>query len=563
MQTSNPNRISSSPTRNRVQNPNLPNSPIGRKKIFDDHPDFGKTSPSTSDLSHESNATRQLVARLIDFVRINIVWSLKGAKRAIIFAGCLAAVYTQLTTSPATVGYIRSIGANEFHIGILGALPTLMLFMQFVAAVAVNHLMYRRRLWFWAALTHRLLLLPTAVGPWLIPGLSNEFWVWTLLIATALNQGLLHFSSPLWLSWMGDYLPHQGLSTYWGKRQLWTQVAAAASLGAAAFLVLESGLSIKLGYAVMICAGTLCGVIDLLLFGRIAEPPVQRVPSPRLKDILSEPFRHREFRRYISFMCFWNFAAMTGAPFIVLYLLAEVGMDLYHVLLLSTISWAGGAMLSRTLGRWADSHGSQPVLVMCVALKSSLMLALLLVPRSPTIAFWVLAPIFMLDAVLNAGILIANNGFMIKNSPTENRTMYIAATQAVAGIVGGITSILAGWLLHALAGRHWQVAGWEFGHFQVMFLSSIALRWVALGMMRYVHEPNARHTWDVVQELVRDVLDRLDIPSPQFQMEEATDESVVFEHDPLSSSSQTRIPAPKHARHSRDGRGRNKARVAR
>jgi hypothetical protein len=64
-------------------------------------------------------------------------------------------------------------------------------------------------------------------------------------------------------------------------------------------------------------------------------------------------------------MCFWNFAAMAGAPFISLYLLSNVGMSLFHVMLLWTISWVGGAMLSRTLGKWADSHGSQPVLVMC------------------------------------------------------------------------------------------------------------------------------------------------------------------------------------------------------
>ncbi|RLS80158.1 MAG: MFS transporter, partial [Planctomycetota bacterium] len=101
------------------------------------------------------------------------MWSMNGAKRAIIVAGCLAAAYTQLTTSPATIAYIRSLGANELHIGILGALPTLMLFMQFVSAVIVNHLQYRRRLWFWAALTHRLMLLPTAIGPWLIPGMSH------------------------------------------------------------------------------------------------------------------------------------------------------------------------------------------------------------------------------------------------------------------------------------------------------------------------------------------------------------------------------------------------------
>ena len=61
-----------------------------------------------------------------------------------------------------------------------------------------------------------------------------------------------------------------------------------------------------------------------------------------------------------------------------------------------------------------------------------------------------------------------------------------------------------------LAGHHWTIAGVTFGHFQVMFLTSIALRWVALGLTRYVQEPEARHTWDVVQELVSEMLDRLD-----------------------------------------------------
>lgn len=437
------------------------------------------------------------------------MWSLKSAKRAIIAGGCLAAAYTQLTTSPATIQYIRSIGANEFHIGILGAMPTLMLFMQFVSAVVVNHLAARRKVWFWAAMVHRLMLLPTAVGPWLCPGYSDEFWVWTLLITTALNQGLLHFSSPLWLSWMGDYLPHHGLSTFWGKRQLWMQVTAAASLLGAALLVLRSGLPIEISYAVMIVVGTVCGVVDLLLFQKVHEPPVRQFPSPNLVAVFAEPFRNLEFRRYIGFMCFWNFAAMAGAPFISLYLLSEVGMDLFQVLLLWTISWVGGAMLSRTLGRWADLHGSQPVLVMCVALKSSNMLALLAIPQSPTAAFWILAPVFMLDAALNAGILIANNGFMIKNSPTENRTMYIAATQAVAGIVGGVTSILAGLLLRALSGLTWDVAGYVIGQFQVMFLLSIALRWTAWYLTRYVSEPEARHTWDVVLELRRDTVSRM------------------------------------------------------
>lgn len=474
------------------------------------------------------------------------MWSLNSAKRAIIIAGCLAAAYTQLTTSPATIRYARSIGANELHIGILGAFPTLMLFMQFVSGVVVNHLQYRRRLWFWSAMTHRLLLLPTALGPWLFPGFSAEFWVATLLITTALNQALLHFSSPLWLSWMGDYLPHEGLSHYWGSRQFWMQTTAAASLGVAAFLVLQSGLNIEAGYAVLTCLGTLCGVADLLLFYKIPEPPVVRVPSPQLRQVLAAPFRNKNFRRYIRFMCYWNFAAMAGAPFISMYLLEDVDMDLFRVLLLWTISWVGGAMFSRTLGRWADRYGTRPVLVICVASKSANMLALLLTPHDPDIAFWVLAPFFMLDAAQNAGILIANNGFMIKHSPSENRTMYIAATQALAGIVGGVTSIAAGWIMSRLAGHTWQVGQWSIGHFQVMFASSILLRWFALLLVRSVREPNAHPTMTLVVDVVESFTWRGMYLSAGFlgTVSEPADDSPSATDTPDSND----VPKPKFAR---------------
>ncbi len=430
------------------------------------------------------------------------MWSLPQAQRAIVFAGCLAAAYTQLTTSPATIEYARRLGANELHIGILGALPTLMLFCQFLAAIAVNHLQYRRRLWFWTAMAHRLMLLPVALGPWLFPETSGPTWIWLLLGLTAVNQALLHFSSPLWLSWMGDYLPHTGLSSYWGARQYWMQWTSAVSLFAAATVLYELHLDIRTAFTAFTLLATVLGAADLLLFVKVPEPPVTRVPQPRLRDVLSEPFRNREFKRFIKFTCFWHFAAMAGAPFISLYLLEEVGMTLYQVLLLWTFSWIGGAMFSHRLGRWSDRFGARPVLVLCVAFKSVNMIALLLIPPTPVLAFWTLAPIFMLDQVLNAGILIANNGFMIKHSPSQNRTMYIAASTALAGIVGGVTSIAAGGLMTMMAGQRWELLGRSWGHFHMMFAGSIVLRWVAAGWVRKIREPNALPVKYVMGEIL-------------------------------------------------------------
>src|SRR5262245_33462476 len=108
----------------------------------------------------------------------NRMFSLSGAKRAIVIGGGLAMAYTQLTTSPATTEYARGFGADSLHIGIIGALPTGLFFMQLVSAILVSHLRERRWLWFSVSLIQRFSLLPIALGPWLSPHLSSTAWIW-------------------------------------------------------------------------------------------------------------------------------------------------------------------------------------------------------------------------------------------------------------------------------------------------------------------------------------------------------------------------------------------------
>lgn len=429
------------------------------------------------------------------------MWSERTAQRAIIVAGCLGMIYLQLTTSPATVQFARSLGANGLHIGILGALPTAMLFMQFVAAVIVNRLRFRRRLWLTVGIAHRLIMLPAALGPTLWPDMPAGFWIWTLVALTAINYAMSDFCHPLWMSWMGDYLPKHGLSRFWGQRHLWMHWTAAAVLGCAAVYLAEHPGGIRPAFATLGIVAAVCGVLDLLLFLKVDEPPVQPAASPHLRDILIAPFQKREFRAFIGFTCFWHFAAMTGAPFIGLFLLEYVGMDLFHVMLLWACSWIGGAVTAGRMGFIADRFGHRPLLVLSIAFKSVLMLALLLVPPNPTLAFWLLIPVFMLDALLNAGIAIANHGFLLSYSPSGNRAMYIAAGTALAGMVGGATSVISGFVLRSLAGWDFSFLAVGVSHFHILFAVSVVLRLASAVLVLRVEEPEAALTRDVVSHL--------------------------------------------------------------
>ncbi len=424
------------------------------------------------------------------------MWPLPTAKRAIVVAGCLAMAYTQLTMSPAMIEFARSHGGTGLHIGILGALPTATLFMQFVAAVLVNHLRFRRRIWFVVSVVQRLAYLPLALGPWLYPELPNVYWVWGVIAVTAANHSMLHFCSPLWLSWMGDYLPREGLSHFWGLRHVFMQWTAALSLLAAAALLFGSGWGIDVVFATLIAVGAAAGVADILFFLKVEEPPVTPLPQPTLRRVFSAPFQNRYFRSFIAYACFWNFAAMISSPFISLYLLDYLQVSLSSVLMLWAVSWAGGAFLSRQVGRLAEEFGNRPLLILCTALKPINMLALLVVPFCMELLYWVLVPVFIIDALLNAGIAVASNGFLLKNSPQENRTMFIAAGTALAGIVGGVTAILAGAWLTLFREPIGMWLGVPIVGYHVLFAFSLIMRFAAIRLARAVHEPqssSARH----------------------------------------------------------------------
>ena len=47
--------------------------------------------------------------------------------------------YTQVTTSPLLIEFARQLGATGLHVGLLGAAPTGLFFIQFLAAVVTRN----------------------------------------------------------------------------------------------------------------------------------------------------------------------------------------------------------------------------------------------------------------------------------------------------------------------------------------------------------------------------------------------------------------------------------------
>ena len=185
-----------------------------------------------------------------------------------------------------------------------------------------------------------------------------------------------------------------------------------------------------------------------------------------------------------------------------IYIKEYLGIPGNELLIMWSIFLASGAVCARQIGRWTERFGQRPVLILSVSLKSINVIAFLLLPAgNPRLAFWVLLPVFCIDSILNIGYVISTNGFMIKNSPRENRAMYIAAGNGFAGIVGGITAVAAGIFLDQLANWRGVIWGRTLVNFHLVFAISLLLRLIAIYVAWNVHEPASHKTRHMLAEL--------------------------------------------------------------
>ncbi len=445
--------------------------------------------------------------------RSQSLWTpdIRRLARRITFAGCLAMIYMEFTGSTPIIEYSRRLGMTDFEFGILGALAPAMLPFQFVAGLLLQRIRSRKRIWIPLVASCRLFPVPIALLPWVFPEAGNRIWIWGMLGLIAVGEMLANLGVPMWFSWMGDIIPKGIMSEFWARRRRWLVIsqALATLLVAGAFVVFRR-MDARLTYLVLATVGAAAGVWDILLFLKVPEPPMERRPRMDARLAL-EPFRDPDFRRFIFFGAYWSFAATFSFVFFRLYMLETLHLTADTVNLLYCCHALGGALLTEHFGILGDRVGNRPVIILCSTLKSLVVIAMLL--ARPGLALLILVPSFLLDNMLNTGMFVSQNTYLLRQSPKENRPLYIAASMATAGLCGSAGSFVSGQWLEMVGGRTWTFFGTEWNRFHVVFAISAILRMLAVFAAVRIREPRSRPAEEVLTEIVGPAIyRRLSIP---------------------------------------------------
>ncbi len=422
--------------------------------------------------------------------------------RRIIVGGCLAMVYITGVNSPVTTEYFRAIGADEWHFGLIGGIPFVLLAMQFIGAAMVNRVACRRRTFFFCLVACRLAYLPIAFLPWDRLGLSTDKRMMVVSGLLGLSALLHNYAVPFWFSWMADLIPRPILNRFWGRRQ-W----AMHTTWAVSFIVLtvylyfsrQSPITI---FRTLVAVAVVAGMVDIMLFIPVREPPNLTDFSLSFWRALWEPWHDASYRSFVRFSCAWSFATMFAAAFMQLYVLKVIGLAPWKTALIWCLQGIGTGMVSSGWGRIADRHGHRPIFNLCIMLK--FLIVIVFIALTPQNVSWLLPITLFLDGMLNAGTMVASNGYMLSHSPQRNRSMFIANITGLAGLAGGTGAILSGALLKRIGAEPWSWGGRNWNAYQIVFALSLVMRVLCIPLVRRIREDRAARPIHVLNDLIGD-----------------------------------------------------------
>ena len=390
----------------------------------------------------------------------------KGLKN-MTWQGVMAFAADGMASGGFLAAFALILGASNFHIGIMTAIPFIVQPLQIAVVVLIERIRMRKIVAVAAYFIAYATWIPIAFIPFLID-VPNAGAVTLLLLFIAVRGAATAFVTTSWNGWLRDIIPTDIMGDFFAKRlRLATIAAAISAMLAALYIDWWKGFAPEsdeiFGYSYAILFGSIIlGFGAVQFMARMPEPQMPRLEGSRrsVLSTLGAPFRDKNFRGLISFMFMWNFAAFLAVPFFAVYMLVRLEMPLSLVVALGVLSQVANVLFLRVWGTFVDRYGSKVIL----SLSSSLYFLVILgwtfttLPDRYTLTVPLLVILHILIGVASAGINIASTTMRMKMSPPAESTAYLTGVSLASSIGAGISPLIGGAFVDYFSVRHLQVA---------------------------------------------------------------------------------------------------------
>ncbi len=451
-------------------------------------------STQTSDLSPISSASLQAQPatsrRRAIFAPPQIIAALKIS----VYEAFPAQVFVTLTGGVFMPAFALALGANNFYIGALAAIPFFANLFQLAGAYFVENYSGRKKLCVLASSLPRVLWAPAIILVLLLLAQDQVMIRGLLLALLILVHTLLAISGVAWLSWMTDVVPENIRGRYFGLRNSLVSIATVLTTFAGGwFLDVQHGSRTAFGILFVIAsiAGAACTVL------LVKQPEPRKILAPPHKNFFRlylEPFRLPNFRRLLRFSVIWQFAFYFASPFFVVYTLTEVGAGYVLVATYTVIGALFELLGMRVWGHISDRTGNKPVITIAAVIFTALPLVWLLTFKSAFSYYFMIPLLHAAGGFFWAGYNLCSTNLMFRLAARERNSIYFGGWAACNGLAACAGSLLGGALGGWAALHHIDLFIFSLTGLKIVFVLTGALRLAALLFLRPIKETPAMRT---------------------------------------------------------------------
>ncbi|MEW6411298.1 MAG: MFS transporter [Candidatus Zixiibacteriota bacterium] len=417
-----------------------------------------------------------------------------------------AQVFISLTGGAFLTGLALFLGASDFEIGLVTALPFIAQIAQLLSPWLMPFLGGRKGITVLGLTIGRLVWLP------LIPALFFPgAWRLYLLFAVLLVSSIATMAAtPSWFSWMADIVPRRIRGRFFGTRSAVIAISTLiATVGGSValdlFVVRDKDAS---GYGLLLALALMTGFWALRVMKRLPDSSKPIEPSRYDLQEMLRPLSDKKFRSLLKVFFSWNLSIGLSAGFFAPHMLLNLKMSFFQIGLYSAAATIVAIATNRPWGKVIDRFGPRAVLTACAAGISMIPL-IWLFPRADYL--WVLIPEAIYSGLCWTGFNLAAFTIPLDKSPREKRPAYLAMFAVVTGIAFFIGSVLAGFIADVYAEMAIVVGAQVLVNYHILFVVSAIMRMLTAAMLASLRGPAEVRLPVMIQLMGYAVLKRMSI----------------------------------------------------
>jgi MFS family permease len=402
-------------------------------------------------------------------------------------------------------GFIRALGVSDFMYGIIMAMPVVGNVVQVFASYYLEASGKRKSLFVVSGFFHRLIWIPIAIIPLVVPISHNSIRIWSISILIAMFSMGNAVSAVSFWSWMGGLVPSEIKGRFFSKRTMICTISSTIA-GLIIGKLLGSNPDFE-RFAIIIIMVVLFGVSDIFCFIWVKDPPmnISKEKTPFFK-LFFEPFKNRNYMKFILFIVIWNFGVNFTGPFFNVYMLEYLNMSFFMMAIFAQLAGSVATIFFiRSLGSLVDKYGNKPILSICCTVAVFLpLLWLLATPQN----YYIVIVISFISGICWPGIELTSLNLSIWLAPEKNRSIYIANFALITSIFGTIFAFICGGAFMQISKPFFDslninlFLSQKLSAFHVMFVITASIRLLALVIFQpRIKEDNAYTVRDVLRDM--------------------------------------------------------------